>query len=165
VLGIDTVFGLPVHPLVVHVAVVLVPLAAIALIALCWNAEWRRQYALPIAVLALAGGAAAILAASSGETIESSVRQAAGTRVSFGDHPEQGDSARLFAVLFAAGATGLWVLETWREQLKLQAWTTTAAYVGSSVIGVIAIATMIVAGHSGATLVWKDVGNFVGSNR
>jgi len=98
VLGIDSVFGLPVHPLVVHVAVVLVPLAAFALIALGWKGEWRQRYALPIAVLALAGGAAAILAASSGETLVSSVRQAAGTRVGFGEHPEQGDAARLFAV-------------------------------------------------------------------
>jgi uncharacterized membrane protein len=165
VLGIDSGFGLPVHPLVVHVAVVLVPLAAFALIALGWKGEWRQRYALPIAVLALAGGAAAILAASSGETLVSSVRQAAGTRVGFGEHPEQGDAARLFAVLFAGAATGLWILETWREQLKLQPWTSTAAYLGSSVLGVVAIATMIVAGHSGAMLVWKDVGNFVSSSR
>jgi siderophore synthetase component len=150
---------------VVHAAVVLVPLAALALIALCWKADWRRQYAFPIAVLALGGAAAAILAAATGGNLEATIRDAAGTRVRFGEHPEQGDTARLFAVLFAMGATGLWVLETWRERLKLQSWTSTAAYAASSVIGVIAILTMVVAGHSGAALVWKDVGNFVNTNR
>jgi uncharacterized membrane protein len=164
-LGLDSIDGIPLHPLVVHAAVVLVPLAALALIALGWKADWRRQYAFPIAVLALGGAAAAILAAATGSSLEASIRDAAGTRVRFGEHPEQGDSARLFAVLFAMGATGLWVLEAWRERLKLQAWTSTAAYAASSVIGVIAILTMVVAGHSGAALVWKDVGNFVNTNR
>ena len=56
--GIDKVGGVPVHPLVVHGAVVLVPLAVLALIALGWKAEWRRSYALHIAVLALAGAGA-----------------------------------------------------------------------------------------------------------
>jgi hypothetical protein len=32
-------------------------------------------------------------------------------------------------------------------------------------LGVVAIATIIIAGHSGAALVWKDVGNFVGTRR
>jgi uncharacterized membrane protein len=164
-LGIDSISGIPLHPLVVHVAVVLVPLAAIGLMALGWKSEWRRQYALPLAILAIGGAAAAILASSTGESLESTIREAAGTRVRFGEHPEQGDTARLFAVLFAAAATGLWALETWREQLQLKEWTTTAAYVASSSLGVIAIATIVVAGHSGATLVWKDVGNFVASGR
>ncbi len=164
-LGVDTIFGLPLHPLVVHVAVVLVPLAAVALIVLGWRTDWRHQYALPIAILALAGAGAAIVASSTGETMEGTIRQAAGVRVGFGDHPEQGDAARLFAFLFAMAASGLWVLETWRERFKLPEWTPVATYAASSVLGVIAIATMVVAGHSGAALVWKDVGNYVGTNR
>jgi uncharacterized membrane protein len=165
VFGIDSISGVPLHPLVVHAAVVLVPLAAIALIVLGWKSDWRHHYALPIALLAIGGAVAAIIAASTGENLEATVREAAGTRVRFGEHPEQGDSARLFAVLFAMGATALWAVETWRERFQLKPWSATAAYVGSSVVGVIAIATMVIAGHSGATLVWKDVGNFVSSSR
>jgi Predicted membrane protein (DUF2231) len=165
VLGVNSIFGVPLHPLVVHAAVVLVPLAALALIALEWKSDWRRHYALPIALLAIGGGLAALIAASTGESLQETIRQTAGTRVRFGDHPQQGDTAKVFAVFFAMGATGVWVLEMWRERLRLQAWTTTAAYATSSVLGVIAIATIVVAGHSGATLVWKDVGTFVSSNR
>lgn len=164
-LGIDSVYGIPLHPLVVHAAVVLVPLAALALIAAGWKADWRRHYAFPIALLALGGAAAAILAAATGGSLEATIRDAAGTRVRFGEHPQQGDTARLFAVLFAMGATGLWVLEAGRERLKLQPWTSTATYAASSILGVIAVVTIVVAGHSGATLVWKDVGNFVATNR
>jgi Predicted membrane protein (DUF2231) len=165
VLGVNSIFGVPLHPLVVHAAVVLVPLAALALISLEWKSDWRRHYALPIALLAIGGGLAALIAASTGESLQETIRQTADTRVSFGDHPQQGDIAKVFAVFFAMGATGVWVLEMWRERLRLQAWTTTAAYAASSILGVIAIAAIVVAGHSGATLVWKDVGTFVSSNR
>jgi Predicted membrane protein (DUF2231) len=165
VFGVDSISGVPLHPLVVHAAVVLIPLAALALIALGWKQEWRRHYALPIALLAIAGAVAALIASATGENLESTIRQAAGTRVRFGDHPEQGDTAKVFAVIFAMGATGVWALEAYRERLRLQAWTATAAYAGSSVLGAIAIATIVIAGHSGAALAWKDVGNFVSSNR
>jgi hypothetical protein len=130
-----------------------------------WRGQWRRQYGLHIAGLAMVGAVAVLLAAQTGESLEHSVREAAratGTpRVSFGDHPEQGSTARIFAVLFAIGAAGLWVLETWRERLRLQTWTAPAAYAATSVLGLAAVVTIVIAGHSGAALVWKDVGNFV----
>ena len=86
----DTVFGLPAHPLLVHAAVVLVPLAALALIATGWHEAWRRAYLLPITLLAVGGAGFSFLAKQSGESLQQSVR-AAGKRV--GDHPEQGDTA------------------------------------------------------------------------
>lgn len=125
-LGVSSVFGVPLHPLVVHAAVVLVPLSAVAMIVLCWKSDWRRRYGLPIALLAIGGAVAALLAAQTGSDLEATIRQAAsaaGTRARFGDHPEQGDTAKVFAVFFAMAAAGLWVLETWRERLRLQAWT------------------------------------------
>ena len=41
----DTIFGLPTHTLVNHAAVVLVPLAAIATIAVALRPRWRERYA------------------------------------------------------------------------------------------------------------------------
>ena len=55
-------FGVPAHPLMVHVAVVLVPLAALALIAVGWNRAWRHQYYLPIALVSVAGAVGAFFA-------------------------------------------------------------------------------------------------------
>jgi 4-amino-4-deoxy-L-arabinose transferase-like glycosyltransferase len=159
------IFGVPTHPLVVHAAVVLIPLAAIALLGLGWKPSWRRDFSLVIALVAIAGAGAAILAAATGESLEASVRDAAGSRVNFGDHPEQGELARNVSILFAMAAAAFWAVEAFGQRLRLQAWTPMAAYIGSSALGVVAIATIIIAGHSGAALVWKDVGNFVGTRR
>jgi hypothetical protein len=167
-LGVSSLFGVPLHPLVVHAAVVLVPLSVIGLVASGWHPQWRRHYALPVALLAVGGAVAVILAASTGETLEASIRHAAnaaGTRANMGEHPEQGETARLFAVLFAGGATAFWAIETWGARLRLQPWSTTATYAVSSVLGAMAIITIVIAGHSGAALVWKDVGNFVSTRR
>ncbi|MCC6381804.1 MAG: hypothetical protein IT304_04805 [Dehalococcoidia bacterium] len=166
-LALDTLFGLPAHALVVHVAVVLVPLSAVAMAGVGWRPGWRRSYALPIAVLAIVGASAALLAAQSGETLEHSVRTAAETagagRVRFGEHPEQGDTARFFAVVFALAAVAWWGVDRWHRRFNLPAWAPLAVYGVALLPAVAAVVSMVVAGHSGATLVWKDVGTFAAS--
>ena len=159
------VFGLPAHPLIVHAAVVLIPLAAIGLLGLGWKPAWRHQFGLSIAVIAIAGAGAAFLAAATGESIEGTIRDAAGTRVNFGEHPEQGELARNISLLFAAAACAMWAVETYKERLNLKPWLPVATYLGASALGVVAVASIVVAGHSGAALVWKDVGNFVTPRR
>jgi hypothetical protein len=161
----SSVLGLPIHALVVHFAVVLVPVSAFGSMVTGWRSQWRRSYALPVALLAVAGAAACLLATSSGEQLQDSLRQAAraaGTRASFGEHPEEGDTARLFAVVFACAACGLWAIEHWGARLRLQAWVPAAAYIATSGLAIVAVVTVAVAGHSGAALVWKDLGTFAG---
>jgi hypothetical protein len=174
-LGIDTVLGLPVHVLIVHFAVVLVPLGALALLAAGWKQEWRKRYLLPIALVAIVGAGAAMVAAQSGEALQSSLSrtaEASGYQLSsnaggesdnaLGDHPEQGNMAEIVSILLAGAVTGFFVLETWGHQyIEVTATHTRGAYALCSVLAVLAIAAMIAAGHSGATLVWKDLGNFV----
>ena len=160
--GINNVFGLPAHPLLVHAAVVLVPLAALALIAVGWNDAWRRAYYLPIALLAAGGAIAAFLAKQSGEGLQESVRQA-GKKV--GEHPEQGDTAFIFAGILAVACIALYVYHAFGERIRERmGWTDRfrlpinehlALYVVSIPIAALAVYTMLVAGHSGATLVWK----------
>jgi len=155
--------GLPAHALIVHVAVILVPLSAISLTVAGWRAPWRRVYSLPIAGLAIIGAVAAILASGSGEALQDSVRQAAraaGASARFQDHPEQGQTAQLFAILFAVAAVALLVADRWGTRLRLPKWSPTAVYGIATVVGAVATIAIVVAGHSGATLVWKDVGTF-----
>lgn len=160
----DSILGLPAHPLLVHAAVILVPLAAISLAALCWKADWRQYYSLPVAFLAVAGGIFAFLAKQSGEPLEKAVKQAATAagagRPRFGDHPEQGDTAFIFAMLLGIAAVALWAIERYRERLGWPRWSPLAAYAIALVPAVLALITMVIAGHSGAQLVWKDVGSF-----
>jgi hypothetical protein len=163
-------FGLPAHTLLVHGAVVLVPLAAVAFVGLSWRGEWRRAYGLPIAVLAAAGAVFAFLAKQSGESLQRTVRDAAEAsgvdRVRFGDHPQQGDVAMIWAFLFALGAAGVFAVDWWQRhpserRRALPAWAPIASYAITVVPAVLAILGMAYAGHSGAKLVWSDLGNYV----
>ena len=44
----DSFLGLPLHPLVVHGAVVLLPLAALGVIALVLRSAWRERFAVAV---------------------------------------------------------------------------------------------------------------------
>lgn len=161
-LAFNTILGLPAHALLVHAAVILVPLAAIALAVTGWKASWRQHYSLPVAILAVTGAVFAFLAKQSGEPLEHSVRtaaRAAGTDVRFGDHPEQGDTAFFFALLFALATVAFWAVDRYHEKFSWPKQSGLIAYGVALVPGVLALITIAVAGHSGAKLVWKDVGS------
>lgn len=162
-LEISTLAGLPAHALLVHAAVILVPLAALALVATGWKASWRKAYSLPIAILAVAGAVFAFLAKESGEPLEDAVKRAAsaaGESARFGEHPEQGDTAFVFALLFALTAVAVWAVDRYQVRFSLPKWSGIAAYVVALIPAAVALTTMVIAGHSGAALVWKDVGSF-----
>ena len=52
---LDTVLGLPLHPLVVHAVVVLLPLVALGVMALAVVPRWRARLALPLLGLLVVG--------------------------------------------------------------------------------------------------------------
>jgi hypothetical protein len=54
----DTFFGLPVHALVMHVVVVLVPLAAAGVLAIAVVPSWRTRFGVLVLAIATAGLAA-----------------------------------------------------------------------------------------------------------
>jgi hypothetical protein len=159
----ETILGLPAHPLLVHGAVVLVPLATLALAVTGWRTGWRRSYALPVALIAVAGAFFAILAAQSGEPVEHDVRVAArekGINPRFGDHPEEGENAEVLSIVFAVAAVAYAGVALFDERMKLPSWSGQAAYAVALIPAVLALVMILVAGHSGAELVWKDVGSF-----
>lgn len=65
----DTVLGLPIHPLVVHAVVVLVPLAAIGIIVVALNPMLRDRYGLLVFGVATASLVAVPVATKSGEAL------------------------------------------------------------------------------------------------
>ncbi len=158
-------FGVPAHPLMVHLAVVLVPLAALALIAVGWNRAWRHQYYLAIMLVSVAGAVGAYLAKTTGSSLRHALR-AAGK--STGGHPGQGNTAFLLAGLFAVVCIGLWIYESYGDQIRqrfgleqrfrLPFDENLALYAVAVPVALLAIVTMVLAGHSGATLVWKTAG-------
>ncbi len=155
---ISQIAGLPAHPLLVHAAVVLVPLAAIALLLTGWRRAWRERYALPIAAIAWVGWLMSQFASGSGEALEhdlkTAARTAGTTAPKFGDHTGLGQTAAVIALGLAIMATALWVSSRWGERLKLPAWTPTAIYGAAAVVGLVATGWMVQAGHTGAQLAW-----------
>lgn len=148
----ETFRGIPLHPLVVHGAVVLVPLAALGLLVIPWRAAWRRAYGIPVAAIAVAGSGFSLLATQSGKSFEEA-SEAAGHRL--GEHPELGDTAMLFALGLGIVAVALVAYDRFGSRFKIES---TAYARGLALIcgvaAVAAVATMYQAGHSGAEVAW-----------
>lgn len=152
----DSVGGLPLHPLVVHFAVVLLPLAALALVLEALVPALRRRYA-GVTVLALAGGtAAAFLAKESGEALARQEGLPA-------QHALVGNVLPLLALVLL-GAAVVWY-GVQRRAGATRAERTSATLVTGLVAAVLALAVTglsVVVGHTGATAVWKpDVSDAV----
>ena len=99
----DLINGIPVHPLVVHAIVVLLPLALLGTIAIAVRPAWRRPYG-PLVVAAVAVSAVlAPVATSSGEELEHRVGDP-------GKHAQLGDQLIWFILpLLALSLALVWV--------------------------------------------------------
>ena len=148
----DTVFDLPLHPLVVHVAVVLVPLAAIGAIAMAVSPKFSRRFGTLVVLVAGAGFAACFLAKASGEAF---IRRATASV----QHVELGDSMPVFAFLLAAAVTGFWLVDRGIPGNRRRPWWVKIGAVVLVGVAVMAIIWTVRVGHSGAESTW---GSFVG---
>jgi hypothetical protein len=151
---INTLFGLPAHPLIVHAAVVLLPIAALGLIVVALVPKARRHYAPVVVVLALAATVAVGLAQQSGESLEDSVQRTELVR----EHTSQGETVLPWAIAVTI-VSALVAAEPYvRDRLgKVSPKVATGVLVGASlIVGVGATWTVIDVGHSGATSVWND---------
>ena len=163
---IDELGGLPAHPLVVHLPVVLIPLATLGVIAMAIRPKWLRTFGPVVAGMAGVGFVAAVLAASTGEALEDDFR-ASGQTISdtLRDHAEMGEGARLFAGLFFVVVLAWVLFARWRTRAGEERATAVAKRprhvgVALAVLAVLAGGTATVSvyltGHSGATSVWEE---------
>src|SRR6476469_7636769 len=100
----DLVNGLPIHPLVVHAVVVLLPLATLGTIAIAVRPAWRRTYGLLVVACAAVATVLIPVATSSGEALEKHVGDP-------GQHAELGDQLIWFAIPMLVLAAALWWLD------------------------------------------------------
>ena len=138
--------GLPLHPLVVHLVVVVLPLAALLFIFVVLVKKWRRPFDL-IALAGLAIGAVgSVLAKQSGQALSGLVGQPQ-------QHADWGSIlVYLAAILLVVAA--IWVgLTRFRAAEGRSLLTTLAAIVG--VLHAMATIVMtVLVGHTGAEAVW-----------
>lgn len=69
----DLINGLPLHPLVVHAVVVLLPLATLGTLAIAVRPAWRRPYGLLVVACTALATALIPVSTSSGEALEKHV--------------------------------------------------------------------------------------------
>lgn len=161
----DLINGIPVHPLVVHAVVVLLPLALLGTIAIAVKPEWRRPYG-PLVVAAVAVSAILTpVATSSGEELEHRVGDP-------GEHAEIGEQLIWFVLpLLALTLALVWVdrratrtaaLADGTERSTTTRGTSTASKL-PTVLAVLAVVAALACtvqvyrvGDSGAKAAWGD---------
>jgi uncharacterized membrane protein len=143
---LDLIFGLPIHALVVHAVVVLLPLSVVGALALAAVPRWRRPYG-PL-VLGIAAVATLLIpvATTSGESLERRV----------GDperHAHLGEQLIWFAVpLVALLAVLVWLDRRRPHETGVHTAMTALVVVAAVAAGVQTFRV----GDSGARAVWAD---------
>jgi hypothetical protein len=167
----DTVAGLPVHPLVVHVAVIVLPMSAVAFIALVAVRRWRGTFGWLTVAGLVVGAGAALVAKESGEALA----QRVGTPA---QHATYGTVLPVLGFFLAVVAVAWMVLQRRsaaadraqvagaarvRSGAAMAAGTgggsgvaTAATLLGGlgALIAIAVLALTVLVGHSGAEAVW-----------
>lgn len=167
----ESINGLPAHPLFVHAPVVLVPLSALFALVLAARPGLRRKAGWGLALAAIVTLVSTQLAISSGYAFDELVAGAVNTD----KHEALAITGRNFVLLFTLAALVVAVLD-WRNRAGSIATTgdvtnssastsDTIARVGAIAAGlfsVLATVWMFRAGEEGAKLVWSGVIGFIG---
>ncbi|GII21838.1 DUF2231 domain-containing protein [Planosporangium mesophilum] len=164
----DSINGLPLHPLVVHAVVVLLPLACLGVIAVALRSSWRARYGGIVVALATLATLAIPVATHSGEQLALKVGDP-------GQHAVLGDRLLWFALPLLVAAVALYVLG--RRGARAGSESGGGAAVGGSSALTLAVAAVAVivaganlvqvyrVGDSGARAVWQGVQNVPSQNR
>jgi len=164
----NSITGLPAHPLLVHIPVALLPLTALGVAVLVARRAWYERYRWAVLVVGAIGTLGAILAASSGESLEAQLRANEGANAvrQVHDHAQAGDLARTLAIVFfvalAAYVTVPWLIERRSHTTGATSAPATPRWLHTVLTAVIAATTVasmvsiIDAGHSGAGQAWAE---------
>jgi hypothetical protein len=155
---LDIINGLPVHPLVVHGVVVLVPLALLLLLASLASTAIRRRAGIATPLLATAALALIPLATESGESLQERVGEGPLIRA----HAQLGESLLPWMAGVTVVAWAVWWLgrrtgERGDRAGSLGRWFIPLAIVGL-VVSVGAGVSVVRIGDSGAKAVWSQTG-------
>ena len=143
---ISTAFGLPAHPLILHLPVVFVPLLGIATVIAVARPQWLD---VPLAVFAVVTLAATLVTVGAGEAFLHSQPDLEGNPT-MKDHESAGETVRFCMVLLTAALLGLlWVK---------RGVAGTVLKVVAVLLAVSALGFTIRTGHLGAELVWGEEG-------
>jgi hypothetical protein len=115
-MGISTVSGLPAHPLFVHLPVIGIPLTALALLAYILLPARRATLFWVVGVLTIIVTGATILAANSGEQLESMMSPEDRNSALVHKHTQLGDQTQTIVIIFAGVTLAYLALDWWRRR-------------------------------------------------
>lgn len=136
---------LPLHPLVVHGVVVLLPLVAIGILFGLWKVKFFERHHLSIFLVTTLASLGVLVAASSGNSLSAAVGLPK-------DHAEWGNNLVPVAIALVV-AIAIFSFFTFYRRVSLIS-NTFRALLGILSLG--SILLTIAVGHSGAESVWKD---------
>lgn len=157
---LDSLFGLPAHPLVVHIAVVLVPLAALGTVVMAFWAAARRRIGWIVVALAFVAFVGCFLAKESGEALEESVKQTAAVDA----HVEMGEGGSVAGFAVFVGAAGVMAVDLLLRRrtaggqppLPLQKQAPMIVGVLAVLLALFGSVRVVQIGHSGAKATWEN---------
>lgn len=158
----ETVFGVPAHPLLVHVPVVFIPLTLLVAIAAVAWAGGRRVLSLVVLGCAAVSMFAAQFAVWSGESLQEQVDR----NSLIHQHAELGEGTRTFAILVFLVAV-VFVLREWRGGMRVRLADRAGALLAPRAAGIAVMAVLLLAsavttvwvvraGHVGAKAAWNE---------
>jgi hypothetical protein len=165
---LNTLNGLPAHPLLLHTAVIFIPTLAVAAIVFALKPSWRLQYGLAYAIGAIVTLAATILTVGAGEAYKNSIERGrggggegrGGAESALDHHGELGDTLKIVVILFVVliliqVAIDRGVFEKVSEHFRdSQAPLSIALAALTIILALVAIGYTYATGHAGAKLVF-----------
>lgn len=142
----DEVAGLPLHPLVVHAVVVLLPLAALGIVVMASGGARSQRYSPLVVFVAVVAAITAFLARWSGEQLRAESGPARST------HFEYGEYLPWMAVLLLVLVSVLALMDKQSGGKRNAVGGFFALVCVLAAVGAVVLTVLV--GHSGAELVW-----------
>ncbi|MCU1487276.1 MAG: hypothetical protein JWN67_4022 [Actinomycetia bacterium] len=147
---ISKLFGLPAHPLLVHVPIVLIPLVALGAVAMAIRPAWRARFGWLVVGLAGVALVGVQLALGSGEALEHHVDRTAALR----RHTDMAGSLRPLVLVLFLLVLALVLLD---RRPAGPSWVVPVVAVLAVVAGLGSTVRLAQIGHNGAKASWGDV--------
>jgi hypothetical protein len=147
---LDTSNGLPVHPLVVHAVVVLLPLVAVLAIIMVINSRFSRRFGPVVVALGFVAVGASLVAKESGEQLLRRVQAPP-------NHIELGDRLPVLAGLYFLLLLGFWLLDRGIPGNRRRPALVIILGIVLAIASVLICLQVYAVGHSGAEGVWLQI--------
>ena len=142
-----SVAGLPLHPLVIHASIVLIPLVAIGALVMSYLPSFSRRYGKLILFIALFAQLSLFLAKVTGEAFEEILDK------DMGNHAELGEIAPFITLPMVALIYLRWRLDRSGATVG-SVWIRRLTSLALILASLASIAVIVLVGHSGAESVW-----------